>query len=85
MPTTKKRVTVPNRGGAALARTLKKEKASMTDAETRLGFKQGYVSDAIKGTTRPNYSKRMALWAVYRIEMTLWDQDIVPKVKAVSP
>jgi transcriptional regulator with XRE-family HTH domain len=85
MPKTKRRATVPNKGGQALAAALDKEGDRMTDAEGKLGLNPGYVSDAIRGDTRPNYAKRLKFLAAYGIGLGLWDLNITPKVKAVSP
>ena len=84
MTKTKRRATVPNKGGSALGAALKKEGDSMTDAEGKLGLNQGYVSNAIKGDTRPNYSKRLKFFAVYGVGIGLWDLDVTANGKVAS-
>lgn len=84
MTETKKRTPRPNKGGAALAAALNDKEETMTTAEGRLGFSQGYVSDAIKGMVSPSYSRRIAMLSVYGVEPALWDIAIKAR-KAVSP
>lgn len=68
----------PNRGGVRLRELLDESKEEQAALERRLGLRPGYVSDAVRGKSRPNYSKRARFHAEMGIPLDLWDVDIAP-------
>lgn len=75
---------VQNRGGVRLRELLDESGETQASLEKRLGLTVGYVSDAIRGKARPNYTKRMRFNAEMGIPLDLWDVDIVTKEGATS-
>lgn len=84
MQKAKRRTPVPNKGGIGLAAKLKKSGESQASVERRCGFTAGYVSDAIEGASRPNFTKRSIFRAEFGIALGAWDVDIVTKEGAAS-
>jgi hypothetical protein len=78
------RAWVQNSGGVRLRELLDESKEEQAALERRLGLKPGYVSDAIRGKARPNYTKRARFSAEMGIPLDLWDVDIVTKEGATS-
>jgi len=68
-----KRDPVPTLGGDAYRAALRRLKMSMSKADERLGFPEGYTADAIAGRSCPKYGRRAKICLEFGVGMSLWD------------